>query len=80
MAKRTRILSSYCDEEILKSSNHFQALLQLNQCVITSIPNEWDVLKGYVLQMLIVLIQLIIYKHGRNFTPFSKATLERMFS
>ena len=52
MAKRTRILSSYCDEEILKSSNHFQALLQLNQCVITSIPNEWDVLKGYVLQML----------------------------
>ena len=44
--------SSYCDAEILKLSNHFEALLQLNQCVVISIPNEWDVLKAYVLSML----------------------------
>ena len=44
--------SSYCDEGLLKLSNHFEALLQLNKCVIISIPNEWDVLKAYVLTML----------------------------
>ena len=50
--KEQESLSSYCDEEILKLSNHFEALLQLNQCVVISIPNEWDVLKAYVLPML----------------------------
>ena len=50
--KEQESLSSYCDEEILKLSNNFEALLQLNQCVVISIPNEWDVLKAYVLPML----------------------------
>ena len=50
--KEQESLGSYCDEEILKLSNHFEALLQLNQCVVISIPNEWDVLKAYVLPML----------------------------
>ena len=50
--KEQESLSWYCDEEILKLSNHFEALLQLNQCVVISIPNESDVLKAYVLPML----------------------------
>ena len=50
--KEQESLSSYCDEEILKLSNHFEALLQLNQSVVTSISNAWDVLKAYVLPML----------------------------
>ena len=36
----------------MKLSNHFEALLQLNQCVVISIPNESDILKAYVLPML----------------------------
>ena len=36
----------------MKLSNHFEALLQLNQCVVISIPNEWDVLKAYVFTIL----------------------------
>ena len=31
--KEQESLSSYCDEEILKLSDHFEALLQLTQCV-----------------------------------------------
>ena len=54
--------SSYCDAEILKLSNHFEALLQLNQCVVISIPNEWDVLKTYILPML-TSIDSIDYLH-----------------
>ena len=50
--KEQESLGSYCDEEILKLSNHFEALLQLNQCVVISIPKEWDVLEAYVLPML----------------------------
>ena len=50
--KEQESLSSYCDEEILKLSNNFEALLQLNQCVVISIPNEWEILKAYVLPML----------------------------
>ena len=50
--KEQESLSSYCDEEILKLSNHFEALLQLHQCVVISIPGEWDVLKADVLSML----------------------------
>ena len=50
--KEQESLSSYCDEEILKLSDYFEALLQLTQCVVISISNEWDVLKAYVLPML----------------------------
>ena len=50
--KEQESLSSYCHEKILELSNHFEALLQLNHYVVISIPNEWDVLKAYVLPML----------------------------
>ena len=57
--KEQESLSSYCNEEILQLSNHFEALLQLNQCVVISIPNEWDVLKGYVLPLLTTILSKV---------------------
>ena len=50
--KEQESLNSCCDEKILKLSDYFEALLQLNQYVVISIRNEWDVLKAYVLPML----------------------------
>ena len=57
--KEQESLSSYCNEEILQLSNHFETLLQLNQFVVISIPNEWDVLKGYVLPLLTTILSKV---------------------
>ena len=45
-------LSTYCDLEIKSLRDHFEALLELNQCVISSVCNKWDCLKAFVLPMI----------------------------
>ena len=45
-------LSRICDWEIKSLRDHFEALLELNQCVISSACNEWDCLKAFVLPMI----------------------------
>ena len=45
-------LSTYCDWEVKSLRDHFQELLELNQCVISSACNEWDCLKAFVLPMI----------------------------
>ena len=45
-------LSTYCDLEIKNLRDHFEALLELNQCVISSVSNEWVCLKAFVLPMI----------------------------
>ena len=45
-------LSTYGDLEIKSLQDHFEALPELNQCVISSVCNEWDCLKAFVLPMI----------------------------
>ena len=45
-------ISTYCDLEIKSLWDHFEALLELNQCVISSICNKWDCLKAFILPMI----------------------------
>ena len=45
-------LSTHCDLKIKSLRDHFEALLELNQCVISSICNKWDYLKAFVLPMI----------------------------
>ena len=41
------ILSSYCNDEILAVTNHYEQLLTENSCHIFQIPTEWDRLKSH---------------------------------
>ena len=45
-------LSTYCDFENKSLQNHFEALLELDQCVISSVCNEWDCLKAFILPVI----------------------------
>ena len=45
-------LSTYCDLEIKSLQDHFELLLEFNQCVISCVCNEWDCLKAFVLPMI----------------------------
>ena len=46
------ILSSYCNDEILSVTNHYEQLLTQNGCHIFQIPTEWDRLKSYLIPIL----------------------------
>ena len=46
------ILSSYCNNEILSVTNHYEQLLTQNGCHIFQIPTEWDRLKSYLIPIL----------------------------
>ena len=46
------ILSSYCNDEILAVTSHFERLLTQNGCDIFQIPTEWDRLKSYLISIL----------------------------
>ena len=48
-SKNQAQLSTYCDLEIKSLQDHFKALLELNQCVVSSVCNEWDYLKAFIL-------------------------------
>ena len=45
-------LPTYCDLKIRSLRDHFESLLELNQFVISSVCNEWDCLKAFVLPMI----------------------------
>ena len=46
------ILSSYCNNEILALTNHYEQLLTQNGYNIFQIPLEWDRLKSYLIPIL----------------------------
>ena len=47
------ILSSYCNDEILAVTNHYEQLLTQNGCNIFQIPKECDRLKSYFIPILL---------------------------
>ena len=46
------ILSSYCNDEILAVTNHYEQPLTQNGCDIFQILTEWDRLKSYIIPIL----------------------------
>ena len=46
------ILSSYCNDEILAVTNHYEQPLTQNGCDIFQILTEWDRLKSYLISIL----------------------------
>ena len=51
-SKNQAQLSTYCDLEIKSLQDHFKALLELNQCVVSPVCNEWDYLKTFILPII----------------------------